>query len=402
MAARSLAGQAPIWIEHCTLSCGAGLGLQAVRSAIASQRSALRPNDWPTLKTTAHVGRVPDGFDRDWQATMARWDSRNNRLALAGLLQDGFADAVRIAIAHVGVARVGLLVGTSTSSIGRTEEGYTRLLPSGTLRTEYLQPIVHTPHGTAAFLAEWLQLTGPVMTISTACSSSAKILASAARWLAADLVDTVIVAGVDSLCRSTIHGFHSLQLLSAGLCRPFDRARDGLNIGEAAAFALLSRSPGPAPVGRLLGYGESSDAHHMSSPHPQGLGAQQAMRTALAQAQLQSEQLGYVNLHGTGTRTNDSVESLAMTAVFAQGVAASSTKGFTGHTLGAAGLVEAVLTLDVFHSGILPGTVNLEQQDTDTPFPVLRSNSRARVDYAMSNSFGFGGSNCSLVFGRPN
>ena len=389
------------WVETYTTSCAAGIGLAAVRKSIAAGRTGLAPGSWPGSRVATWLGMVPATIDGDdWPAALAAWDSRNNRLAWLGLGQDGFLDQARAAIARHGSARVGLVVGTSTSSIGRTEQAYRELLPDGTLAPQFVQPTVHNPHSTAAFLAHVLGLEGPVMTISTACSSSAKVFASAERWLDAGLVDAVIVGGVDSLCHSTLNGFDSLQLASRNLCRPFDAARDGLNIGEAAAFALLVRERPELPWARLAGYGETCDAHHMSSPHPEGLGARRAIERALARAGIEGRDIGYVNLHGTGTRTNDAVESLAIAAVLPPGVRASSTKGLTGHTLGAAGMVEAVLSMDVFATDLLPANFNLQELGADVACPVLEENLPRRVDFVLSNSFGFGGNNCVLVFGR--
>ena len=390
-------------VETYTLTCAAGVGVQAVRASIAAGRSGLRPQRWPAAPLEGWLGAVPLDLEQlAWPTGLARWDSRNNRLAWLGLQQDGFEARARAAIARHGADRVGLLVGTSTSSIGRTEQAYRALLPDGRFAPAFVQPAVHNPHSTGTFLAQLLGLTGPVMSISTACSSSAKVFASAERWLDAGLVDAVIVAGVDSLCGSTLGGFDSLQLVSRSLCRPFDAARDGLNIGEAAAFALLgpAQASASASAACLAGYGETCDAYHMSSPHPEGLGARLAIERALQRAGLQPRDIGYVNLHGTGTRANDAVESLAVRAALPEDVAASSTKGLTGHTLGAAGMVEAVLAMDALATEVLPANFNLQQRGADIACPVLTENVRRRVDFVLSNSFGFGGSNCVLVFGR--
>jgi 3-oxoacyl-[acyl-carrier-protein] synthase-1 len=390
------------WFGACTLSCAAGMGLDEVARAIAGRRTGLRADGWhgggPRLDTW--TGPVPADLDDGWDPALAAWDSRNNRLAWAALGRDGFRSAVARAHGRHGAGRVALVLGTSTSSIGRTEEAYRALSPAGELAPPFVQPGVHNPHSTAAFLAHVLGVRGPVMTVSTACSSSAKVLASATRWLHGGLADAVVVGGVDSLCLSTLHGFHALQLLSPGWCRPFDEARDGLNIGEAAALAIVTRDPPDDPRGRLLGCGESCDAHHMSSPHPEGLGAQLAMQAALRSAGLAATEVGYVNLHGTGTRVNDAVESRAVAAVLPPGVPVSSTKAWTGHTLGAAGFVEAVLTLEALRTGLLPGTLNLSAPGADIAYPVMTENRATRVDVALSNSFGFGGSNCVLALGR--
>lgn len=386
------------WVRAVTLSCAAGVGLAEVRQAIAERRTGLAPRAWPEVGD-AWLGRVSKIDGMVWPEPLSAWDSRNDRLAWLGVHQDGMSAHVEAALADFGAARVGLILGTSTSCIGRTEEAYRSLEPDGAFAPQFVQP-VHHPHATAAFLAHALGIGGPVLTVSTACSSSAKGFASARRWLECGVVDAVLVGGVDSLCRSTVYGFESLQLVSRGICRPFDHHRDGLNIGEAAAFALLTRARPSVAAARLLGCGESCDAHHMSSPHPEGLGARVAMEQALAEARISAADLDYVNLHGTGTRANDAVESLAIAEILPPEVAASSTKGWTGHTLGAAGLVEAVLAIDVLHTGLMPGNLNLEELGGDIAFDVLRENRSADARHVLTNSFGFGGNNCSLLFGR--
>jgi 3-oxoacyl-[acyl-carrier-protein] synthase-1 len=242
-------------------------------------------------------------------------------------------------------------------------------------------------------------LRGPCITVATACSSSAKVFAQAARLIQAGVVDAALVGGVDTLCGSVLFGFNSLQLVSPDPCRPFDAGRTGLSLGEAGGFALLERAtPGETGL-QLRGYGESSDAHHMSSPHPQGLGAQYAMRDALARAGVTAADIGYLNLHGTATPANDSIEAAAVAAMFPDTLHASSTKGWTGHTLGAAGIVESVIALLALRHGTLPGTLNSDTPDPACGAQIRFANATADIDLAMNNSFGFGGNNCSLVFG---
>ena len=217
------------------------------------------------------------------------------------------------------------------------------------------------------------------------------------------MVDAVLVGGVDSLCHSILYGFNSLELISSSPCRPFDVRRDGINIGEAAGFALLTREDlAPAADVELLGYGESSDAHHMSHPHPEGKGAIAAMDRALARANLTAVKIDYVNLHGTASKANDRVETYALAERFDDRTVASSTKGWTGHTLGAAGILESIIALDTIETGIVPGTLNREQSDPEFRFDILEQNLQRPVQIAMSNSFGFGGSNASLIFGARN
>jgi 3-oxoacyl-[acyl-carrier-protein] synthase-1 len=238
--------------------------------------------------------------------------------------------------------------------------------------------------------------------VSTACSSSAKVFAAAARMLAAGLIDAALVGGVDSLCLTTLYGFNSLELLSPEPCRPFAAERKGLSIGEAAAFILLERPADSlnAEDVLLLGTGESSDAHHMSSPHPEGLGARMAMAAALQAAGLQASDIDYINLHGTATPSNDAAEGRAVAALFGDRVPCSSTKGATGHTLGAAGGLEAVISALALRHGFLPGGVNTRQVDPGIPIQYLTANRERAPRRVLSNSFGFGGTNCSLVLGR--
>jgi 3-oxoacyl-[acyl-carrier-protein] synthase-1 len=240
------------------------------------------------------------------------------------------------------------------------------------------------------------------MAVSCACASSAKVFGSARRMIEAGLIDAALVGGVDSLCLTTLYGFHSLQLSSPAPCRPFDVARDGISIGEAAAYALLERAPEGAAAGSvlLLGIGESSDAYHMSAPHPEGLGARRAMQAALKTAALEPGDIDYINLHGTGTPSNDRSESRAVTSVFGPTIPCSSTKGATGHTLGAAGALEAVISALAIQQGLMPGGVRSTEVDPMLTAHYIRDNRRTPVARVLSNSFGFGGTNCSLIFGR--
>ena len=234
------------------------------------------------------------------------------------------------------------------------------------------------------------------MTVATACSSSAKVFAQAQRVMELGLADAVVVGGVDTLCDSVLFGFNSLELIAADPCRPFDRDRKGINIGEAAGFALLEREATRAPW--LLGCGESSDAYHMSTPHPEGFGARLALEQALRRAKLTPETVDYINLHGTATRKNDEVEARVVCEMFPKSAFASSTKGWTGHTLGAAGIVEAAISLIALEHGFLPGTLHCEQPD-ECCGPQIRPESANRIArHALSLSFGFGGSNCVLAF----
>lgn len=379
-----------------------GIGSRTVWEALTENRSGLRrfDLDWAESIET-WVGRV-DALEavRLPQRLVAR-DSRSNRLAWISLEQDGFRDAVAAAVARHGPDRIGLFVGTTTSGVLSTELAYRdwaraeaqRRSASPALRRE-----IHRMHATTAMIRDELGLRGPTHTVSTACSSSAKVFAAAARFITAGWCAAAVVGGVDSLTLSTLFGFRALDLVSARPCRPFAADRDGISIGEAAGFALID--PHQDSPTALIGYGESSDAWHMSSPHPEGAGAAQAMRAALAMAELEPEAVGYVNLHGTASRANDVAEDRAITSVFGRTTPVSSTKGFTGHTLGAAGITEALFTVRSLVEQWLPGTIHCDAIDPALGAAVMRSSRPSAIEVAMSNSFGFGGSNCALLFGR--
>jgi 3-oxoacyl-[acyl-carrier-protein] synthase-1 len=390
----------PLAITAYTATTALGHGIDAQLDALRQARSGLRPNDFGNAALPCWIGRVDGVEDSPLAAEHAAWDCRNNRLAWLGLRQDGFLARVRAARERYGADRVALLLGTSTASIGATEEAYRRLDAAGEFARDPRHPEIHAPHSLAAFVAAALSLEGPCMTISTACSSSAKVFASAERMLRLGLVDAAVVGGVDTLCDSVLFGFNALELVSAAPCRPFDATRNGISIGEAAGFALLERTDVAPDAPRLLGYGEASDAYHMSTPHPQGLGAELALREALARAGLAAEQVDYINLHGTASVKNDEVEAVLVERTFPAGTRASSSKGFTGHTLGAAGIVEAAIALLAIEHGLIPGNLGGRTPDPVCGPQFAWRNERRRVDVALSNSFGFGGNNACLVFAR--
>ena len=382
-------------IAAYTATTACGRGKAELLAHLSQSRSGLQPNDFGDDCLPTWIGRVADVEHFDLPAAWSRWDCRNNRLAWLGLQQDGFIDQVAAARARYGAHRVAVIMGTSTSSIGASEQAYRELTPEGAF-PEYLHStILHTPHSLGDFVQGILQLTGPSVTVATACSSSAKVFAQAERLIRLGLVDAAVVGGVDTLCGSVLFGFNSLALVATEPCKPFDVARNGISIGEAAGFALLERGAGPL---RLLGYGESSDAYHMSTPHPQGLGAEFALDQALERAGVREDQIDYINLHGTASTKNDEVEAALIARRFGPQVHASSTKGFTGHTLGAAGIVEAAICLLAIEHGFMPGTVNSTQLDPICGPQIRLDPSQGPVRHALSNSFGFGGNNCVLVF----
>jgi len=397
-------GVIPLQLTRFTATSCLGRGLEATRAALEQQRSGLTPCRFETARIDTYIGEVAGVDAVQLPARLHRFDCRNNRLALLGLGQDQFEQAVRASSERWGRSRVGIFLGTSTSGILSTEIAFRHLDPqTGSLPANFDYSGTHNSFSVVDFVRHYFELDGPAVTVCTACSSSAKVFAAAQRMIALDVIDAALVGGVDSLCLTTLYGFHSLQLTSTKPCRPFDTARDGLSIGEAAAFALLERVAADtmsADGVQLLGVGEASDAYHMSSPHPEGAGARSAMQSAMKAAAVTTSEIDYINLHGTGTPSNDSAEDRAVTALFGNTTPCSSTKGATGHALGAAGALEAVICALSLQTGLIPGGVNTQQQDPQTGLNYLLANRESRVRRVLSNSFGFGGANCSLLFGR--
>ena len=390
----------PLAITARSVVTAMGAGTGALRAALHAGQGGLAPCAFPGAPAGIWTGQVP-GLDAVAPASEpATYDCRNNRLAELALRTDGFAEAVAWAVARHGAARVAVVVGTSTAGIEETEQAYARrsgdALPADFdfARTHDLQALAH-------YLRARLGLSGPALVISTACTSGARAMIEGAALIAAGVVDAVVAGGVDSLCRLTLQGFNSLELLSHGPSRPCAADRDGISIGEAAGLVLLERPEHALPGATLLlGGGASSDGHHMSSPHPEGLGAVSAMRAALDAAGLEAAAIGYVNLHGTGTRANDAMEDRAVHHVFGSAVPCSSTKGWTGHTLGASGAIEAIIASICLEDALVPGCLNLDAADPEFRADVAVSNRAVPLRHVVSNSFGFGGSNCSLVLGR--
>lgn len=386
-----------------TVTTALGIGNAANAAGLRAHRSGLSPCRFETVDLPTWVGEVAGVDEHPLPQALSAFECRNNRLAYLALQQDGFSEAVRESIAHYGADRVGLFLGTSTSGILESEIAYRhRDAETGALPEAFDYQRTHNTYSVGDFLRAVFGLKGPASVVSTACSSSAKVFASASRAIDSGLIDAAIVGGVDSLCLTTLYGFNSLELCSQQPCRPFGAGRDGISIGEGAAFILLepaSASTLPEAI-CLLGYGESSDAHHMSSPHPEGLGARQAITGALARAGLSASDIDYVNLHGTATQSNDAAEDKAVFGVFGEHVVASSTKGATGHTLGAAGGVEAIFAALAIQNGFAPAGVNTTEIDAALRTPYLLANREMAVRNVVSNSFGFGGTNASLVIGQ--
>jgi 3-oxoacyl-[acyl-carrier-protein] synthase I len=390
-----------LYLNECALVCALGDDLASIRRRLLRDaESGLALLETCSPGRMLPLGRVKTALPSVEHLPLPL-RSRNNALALAALAQ--IRPALEGAIARYGAHRVGVVIGTSTSGVGETEAALaakhaTDALPAG---FHYGQQEMGSP---AELLARELGALGPAYVHSSACSSSAKALASAARLIRMGLCDAVLTGGVDTLCGFTVAGFSALESVSSAPCNPLGAGRNGINIGEGAALFLMSREPAAVA---LCGWGESSDGHHMSAPDPEGGGARIAMREALARAGIDAGEVDYINLHGTATQQNDAMESRAVEALFGARVAVSSTKPFTGHTLGAAGAVEAAFCWlamqDDNPEGILPPHLW-----NGVPDPVLPSLNVAEkgarlgrpIRYALSNSFAFGGSNASLVFGR--
>jgi 3-oxoacyl-[acyl-carrier-protein] synthase-1 len=391
----------PLFVTAYTATTAVGAGLERLRVALIGRQSALAENDFESAPIAGCVGRVAGLESATLPPELVEFDCRNHRLAWLALHQDGFLDAVARARTAYGADRVAVIVGTSTSGILTTELGYRHRDPvTGALPPSVRYRTTHNFSALASFVRAALALVGPTLSLSTACSTSAKVFAAASRWLAAGLCDAVVVGGVDSLCGTTLYGFSSLQLVSPRPCRPFDAERDGLSLGEGAGFALLEREDTSRGRLALVGYGESADAHHMSAPHPEGLGARLAMQAALARSALPSGAIGYVCAHGTATRNNDVVEARAIAAVVGERTPVMSVKGAFGHTLGAAGIASAVTALVSLAHGFIPGTANTALVDPECLAPVQLDTVERRIDAVLVNALGFGGNNASLVFAR--
>jgi 3-oxoacyl-[acyl-carrier-protein] synthase-1 len=391
----------PLALTRLCIASSLGVGLDETRRALREGRSALEPCAFETVDIPTYIGRVAgvDAFalEGEWSA----FDCRNNRLAALALERDNFIEAVAAARLRYGTGRIGVFLGTSTAGILETEIAYRDRDPAtGALRHPLSYEKTQNTFSPAAFVRRYLNLEGPALVVSAACASTTKAFGNAARMIEAGAIDAALVGGADSLCLTTLYGFQSLGLTSTKPCRPFDRDRDGISIGEGAAFALLEKaSADNADCIRLLGVGESSDAYHMSSPHPEGLGARLAMERALASAGRSAKDVDYVKLHGTATPVGDAAEDHAIHQLFEDGVVCSSLKGHVGHTLGASGIIEAVLCVLAMQDGFAPGTLQTQTLDSAMRARHLTERRPLPLRTVMANSFGFGGSNCSLLLG---
>ncbi len=390
----------PVAITAFSSLSACGLGNHALYQSLSENKCQLAPLSLFHIPFCAYVGEIKQPL-LGISEHLAEYNCRNARVALTALNDEegGVRNAVEAAKAKYGPQRIGVIIGTSTSGLYETEAAYGVLLEEGKMPNDFHFVTEHAYQATARFLQLELGLTSVCYAISTACSSGTKAIASGQRLINAGVCDAVIVGGVDTLCRLTLRGFRSLELIADQPCTPMDKQRQGISIGEAAGLMLLEKCHADnASAMKVLAVGESSDAHHMSTPHPEGRGAALAMSNALQLAGLQTSDIDYLNLHATATKINDAVESRAVFDVFADRVPCSGTKGITGHTLGAAGALEPIITLTALQQQLIPGTRGLQELDADCQCQVVREPVISKgIQIAMSNSFGFGGNNASVI-----
>lgn len=395
----------PLVISAGTAISALGLGVAPTHTALRQRQSGLVPCNFSGV-AQGYMGRVAGVETHRLPEHLRRFECRNNRLADMALNTDGFHQAVAQARAYYGPTRIAVIMGTSTSGILSSEVAYAMrdtehdTMPPG-FDQQHTQDLFSLP----TYVAAALGLEGPCLTVSNACASSSHAFLDAWHWIEAGVCDAAIVGGADSLCGMTLHGFGALGLVDEQPTRPCDAQRHGISIGEAAGFALVER-PGARQVQQnagyqamLLGCAASSDGHHMSAPDPEGRGAVAAMRQALVRAGLEASDVGYINLHGTGSLANDAMEDKAVYSVFGGATPCSSTKGWTGHTLGASGILEAMICGINLKHGFIPGGLNITHIDPFFQAQVVMENLDVPLRHVVSNAFGFGGTNCSLVFG---
>ncbi len=368
-----------------------GTDWSSVRDALHDGKTGLSPNrievPFPTF-----TGAIPAELPR-LEGALAGWETRSARVA--SLMLDQMSDALAVARSKWRPERIAVLLGTSTAGADSTEAAYKTFVQTGALPDEYDLWRHHTYGALLHVVRELTGAAGPSWMVSTACTSSAKVIASAQRLIDADIVDAAIVGGVDTLCAMTLSGFYSLGALSAEVCKPFSAERRGINIGEGGAFLLMERTG--EGIALLESVGESSDAYHVSAPHPDGLGAEAAMRAALERAGRTPTDIDYVNAHGTGTRLNDSAEANAIARYLGNEVPVVSTKSYTGHTLGGAGATEAAFAIMALQEGWIPAALGVEPLDEKMTIHVPPQRLKTRVNRVLSNSFAFGGNNISVL-----
>lgn len=380
-----------------------GIGVQETLNSLRGKKTGLI-----NYSLGNNLGHTWFGFSnkKEIQKITGQYSSYDNdatRLVQSVLNQDGIPEAIARAKERYGAHRIACYLGSITGggqqlvSIyreGSVYQGVDRFLVDGMHQCGSLSILIH-------YVRRKLGLTGPYATIGTACSSSAKVFAAGARAIRSGHCDCAIVLGVESFNESLIHGFRSMGVLSSDPCKPWDRNRNGINLGEAAGVALLERHPNKPENPRLVGYGETSDGYHMTAPHPDGEGVERSMRLALINSKLNPKQIDYINAHGSGTLLNDASEDAAIQRVFGKNVPCSSTKGWTGHTQGASGITEALILLLGMQANLAPASINTKTKDPKLGCNILLDNESLPIRFGLTNSMGFGGNNCTLIFGAP-
>ena len=374
---------------------GLGSNSESVASALREGRSALGPCPIP-LPFEPLVGAITAPLP-DLDSALSGWSTRTARIA--ALLLEELEPTLERMRRRWRPERIAILLGTSTAGADETESAYRHYLREGALPSDYDLFRHHTYGAILHVVSTLVGARGPGWVVSTACTSSAKPLASAQRMIDSGIIDAALVGGIDTLCAMTLNGFRSLDALSKDRCRPFSAERDGLNIGEGGAFLVLERD-GEAEV-LLEGVGESSDAYHISAPHPEGLGARLSMERALAEAGVNAASVDHVNAHGTGTRLNDTAESAAIASLLGTEVPVVSTKGYTGHLLGGAGATEAAIASLAIRDGWLPASLGADPLDEAIEVWVATQVQKGTFRRVLSNSFAFGGNNVSVLLGAP-
>ncbi|RPF19304.1 beta-ketoacyl-[acyl-carrier-protein] synthase family protein [Vibrio crassostreae] len=397
----------PIYIQDCGFHSALGSEVTDIHGCLKDERESNMVEVHDILNDGKHtvVGQIA-GELPPIPSDLTQYATRNNQLALSAFHQ--IEDSIEQAKSQFGADRIAVVIGTSTSGISDGEAAFKQKLANGEFPADYHYSKQELGD-TSEFVSQYCALTGPNYVISTACSSSGRVFLTAQRLLDSGMADAVLVGGVDTLCKLTLNGFHGLEALSTTHCKPFSATRDGINIGEAAAFMLLSKTK-LAGVNAaqdtsniaLLGCGDSSDAHHISAPHPEGNGAEQAMKKALHSAQLNAEDIGYINAHGTATPLNDSMESKAIHRIFANKVPVSSTKPLTGHTLGAASAIEAAIAWHILKYDLPLPLQKCQDKAEDIEIDLVNCSQKLKAKNILSNSFAFGGNNISLIFGVVN
>tara|TARA_R110002072_G_scaffold303070_1_gene492782 strand:- start:12798 stop:13961 length:1164 start_codon:yes stop_codon:yes gene_type:complete len=385
----------PLLVTGYSMLSALGMGRQQHIDALAAGTTGLGPSPIPLDFETA-TGDVKIELP-ELPTDMLPWSTRLARMA-AALLQE-IDEPLRRAREKWRPERIAILLGTSTAGAETTEVAYREFVEGGKFPRDYDFQRQHTFGAVLTVVRRLTGCNGPSWMASTACTSSGKTFATAQRLIAAGVIDAAIVGGLDTLCTMTLQGFNSLQALDRVACRPFRATRSGISIGEGGAFALVERE-GDARV-LIEGIGETSDAYHISAPHPQGLGAQAAMRDALAAAGCQPEDIDHVNAHGTGTHLNDTAEANAIQVVLGKDVPCVSTKAYTGHTLGAAAALEMAFSACAIEEGFLPPAIGDGDIDPKVAIKIPTEKTVGTFKRVLSNSFAFGGNNVSLLIGAP-